>query len=53
MRDRGAADARLLWRLEPGVVGKLGDCDAGWCRFVVDRHVGFVRQDRLWGTGKP
>jgi len=47
-----AADdaSRLLWRLEPGVLGKLGDCSAGWCRFTVNGRVGYVRQAALWGA---
>jgi len=53
MREKGSAGAKLLWRLEPGVVGKLGDCAEGWCRFEVGPHLGFVREDRLWGTGEP
>jgi SH3-like domain-containing protein len=53
MREKGEAGAKLLWKLEPGVVGKLGDCAAGWCRFAVGAHIGFVEQDRLWGTGEP
>lgn len=53
MRQKGGAGERLLWRLEPGVTGKLGDCDKGWCRFEVAQHVGFVPQDRLWGAGAP
>lgn len=53
MRAKGAEKAKLLWRLEPGVVGKLGNCEAGWCRFAVDAHTGFVQQARLWGAGKP
>ncbi len=53
MREKAGADSRLLWRLEPGVVGRLGDCDGGLCRFEVSRHAGFVRQDRLWGAGEP
>lgn len=53
MRAKGAANGKLLWRLEPGVVGRLGDCAAGWCRFAVGAHLGFVREDRLWGAGKP
>lgn len=44
--------ARLLWRLEPGVVGKLGDCEAGWCAFAVDKREGWVRQAHLWGAGE-
>jgi SH3-like domain-containing protein len=53
MRASGSPDARLLWRIEPGNVGLLGDCAAGWCRLDVRGHVGFVRQDRLWGAGEP
>ncbi len=53
MYEQAAADARLLWRLEPGVVGKLGDCSAGWCRLDVGGRAGFVEQDRLWGAGAP
>lgn len=53
MREKAASNARLLWRVEPGNVGLLGDCESGWCRLDVRGHVGFVRQDRLWGTGEP
>lgn len=53
MREAGDAAARLLWKLRPGVVGKLGECKADWCRFEVDGHAGFVRKDRVWGAGAP
>jgi SH3-like domain-containing protein len=53
MRAAGAASARLLWRLEPGVTGKLGECAAGWCEFDLGRQKGLVPQDRLWGAGEP
>jgi SH3-like domain-containing protein len=53
MRESGAANARLLWRIEPGNVGLLGECDNGWCKLDVRGHVGFVRQERLWGAGEP
>jgi SH3-like domain-containing protein len=53
MRDSAEAPSRLLWRIEPGVTGKLGDCDAGWCSFDVNGRRGFVRQGRLWGAGEP
>ncbi|MCB2049307.1 MAG: hypothetical protein KDE32_13940 [Novosphingobium sp.] len=53
MRAEGNENARLRWRLESGVTGKLGDCDDGWCQFDVDGHRGFVREDRLWGAGEP
>jgi len=43
----------LLWKLEPGVVGLLGECESGWCRFEVGGHKGFAPAERLWGTGTP
>lgn len=54
MREKGDSGAKLLWRLEPGISGKLGDCDAGWCRLDLgDGHAGYVPENRLWGAGEP
>ena len=53
MRAEGSAAAALRWNLEPGVVGKLGDCDAGWCELSVGPRKGWVEQNRLWGAGDP
>ena len=53
MREKGDAGSKLLWRLEPGVTGMLGDCEDGWCRLAVGEHKGFVREGRLWGAGEP
>jgi Uncharacterized protein conserved in bacteria len=49
----GRSSSRLLWRVEPGVVGLLGECAEGWCMFDTDGHKGFVREDALWGAGEP
>lgn len=53
MREAGNPASKLLWRLAPGVVGQLGDCDKGWCAYTVGPRKGFVPQDRLWGAGEP
>ena len=53
MHDQPGADGRLLWKLTPGVLGRLGDCDGGWCKLDVDGHAGFVEQIRVWGAGAP
>ena len=54
MRDKADHQAKLLWRLEPGVTGRLGDCDEGWCRLDLGSgHQGFIEQSRLWGAGEP
>ena len=49
----GRGGSRLLWKVEPGVVGLLGDCEAGWCQFDASGHKGFTPEDRLWGSGEP
>lgn len=53
MRGEPADNASIKWKLEPGVIGSLGDCDAGWCEFEVEGRKGYVRADRLWGSGPP
>lgn len=53
MREAPADDAKLKWNAEPGVVGKLGECESGWCIFDVGGRVGWVKAERLWGAGAP
>ena len=53
IREAPNGGARLKWNAMPGVVGRLGDCDAGWCEIDVDGHEGWIREERLWGAGKP
>ncbi|MEW9853959.1 SH3 domain-containing protein [Novosphingobium sp. M1R2S20] len=53
IRAAPTATAGLQWRVEPGVVGLLGECEAGWCQFDVAGHKGFAPEGRLWGAGAP
>ena len=53
MRADADDSAAIKWRLEPGVVGKLGDCSDSWCELTVGNRSGYVRQERLWGAGEP
>ncbi len=53
MRAEPSPGARLLWRVEPGVSGRLGRCDAGWCKLEVGGREGWVPAERLWGAGDP
>lgn len=53
MRSEPGLRSRLLWRLSPGVVGLLGECQDGWCAFDVGGRKGFVEARRLWGAGSP
>ena len=53
MRDSGSTGSELRWKLEPGVVGELGDCEQSWCEFSIGKKRGFVEASRLWGAGEP
>lgn len=53
LHENKDGSGRLLWRVAPGVIGHVGDCEAGWCAFDVDGRHGFVRADSVWGAGKP
>ncbi|MCL4671737.1 MAG: hypothetical protein KJZ64_02110 [Sphingomonadaceae bacterium] len=45
--------AKLRWNAQTGVIGKLRECDLGWCKIDVGGRVGWVRAERLWGAGEP
>lgn len=53
LRAEPRRESHLQWRAEPGVVGLLGECQAGWCRFDADGHKAYAPADRLWGAGEP
>ena len=53
MRAAPADNSSLKWNLEPGVVGKLGECEAGWCILTVGKRQGYVPEARLFGIGAP
>lgn len=50
LRERPSAGARVVWRAEPGVVGRLSQCGGGWCRLDVKGQAGYVEAVRLWGV---
>jgi SH3-like domain-containing protein len=45
--DRGA---KVNWRAEPGVVGRVAHCSGGWCEFDVHGRVGYIETAQLWGV---
>lgn len=50
LRDRPADGATVAWRAAPGVVGRIGACGKGWCRFDVQGRAGYVEIGDLWGV---
>ncbi|MEL7188868.1 MAG: SH3 domain-containing protein [Pseudomonadota bacterium] len=50
LRAEPSQEAGILWRAEPGVVGKLGPCQMEWCEIDVEGRAGWVVRQRLWGA---
>jgi SH3-like domain-containing protein len=53
LRDTPDPTARIAWRVEPGVVGRIDDCQKSWCRLDVLGRTGYIEADRLWGDERP
>ncbi len=45
------AGARVLLRIEPGVIVELVSCDGQWCLIDLDGDRGWLRRAALWGAG--
>jgi SH3-like domain-containing protein len=50
---RASADpaAAVVWRAEPGVVGKVSQCARGWCLFDARGRSGYIEVAHIWGVG--
>ena len=46
------AASKVRYRAEHGVVGRISDCRAGWCRIAVGRREGYIRISDIWGVGE-
>ena len=53
LREAPESTARIAWRVEPGVVGRIDECDKGWCRFDNAGRYGYIEADKLWGDELP
>lgn len=50
LRREATEDSPAVARAEPGVVGRLESCDAGWCRVEVGGFEGWLKRDEFWGV---
>lgn len=50
MYEKRSESSPRLYRVEKGVVGRVGDCGDGWCRIDIGGRRGFIRADNLWGA---
>ena len=49
MREGPSESSPLRYRAQPGVVGRISRCSAGWCRLDVGGRQGYIRTDHFWG----
>jgi len=47
-RDRAS---RVAYLAEPGVVGRIEDCDGDWCKLIVGKRAGWIAQGEIYGIG--
>lgn len=43
-------DDNAIAMAEAGVVARLGDCNADWCKLTADGYSGWARKSKLWGV---
>jgi len=49
---RADANAPVRYRAEPGVVGRIEQCDGNFCQFQVGKRKGYIAQADIWGVGE-
>ncbi len=45
------AAAPVRYRAEAGVVGRIDQCEGGWCRIEMGKRKGYISQTDIWGVG--
>lgn len=50
IRSEAGDDAPVVYRAQPGVVGRISKCSPGWCRIDIAGKAGFIATDHLWGV---
>lgn len=50
LRYRGSEEASAVAQVEPGVIGRLLECEPGWCRVEVQGYRGWLKRTEFWGV---
>lgn len=50
MRRKPAPDAGIVAEVEPGVIGRIRQCNGEWCELEMGSSHGWLKQDQLWGV---
>ena len=49
VREKPSDSARMVVRLEPGVIARIEECDKAWCRVAAGGFKGWISRNSLWG----
>lgn len=50
LRRSASADARVVLRAEPGVIGTLLNCTSSWCLVEISDVRGWIERSSIWGV---
>jgi SH3-like domain-containing protein len=53
LRESPNPTARISWRVEPNVIGKITECENGWCRLDIKGRAGYIETSKLYGDENP
>lgn len=52
IHEKKASASRVAYLAEPGLVGRIEQCDGSWCKFAVGSRSGWIAQGDVYGVGK-
>ena len=50
IHEKAASASRVAYLAEPGVVGRIEQCDGDWCKFSVGTRSGWIAQRDIYGV---
>lgn len=49
IRSAPGGGGKVRYHAEPGVVGRIDKCRAGWCRIEIGKRTGYISSNDIWG----
>ena len=50
LHEKADRASRAAYLAEPGVVGRIEQCDGDWCKFIVGQRSGWIGQGDIYGV---
>jgi SH3-like domain-containing protein len=50
LRSDPSLEAKVVAKVEPGVYGRIEQCEKDWCRLNISDSVGWLRRSEFWGV---